>query len=100
MKRLPTLTNAQRRALLVIEWVLLIGIIVYSVMQWKKPSEPTKQVETNREWYGKPAKPFTYADLSLTYESIDLSGYTVAVWYTIVDVYGNTYETEGYYAEN
>ena len=45
-------------------------------------------------------KPFTYADLSLTYESIDLSGYTVAVWYTIVDVYGNTYETEGYYAEN
>lgn len=69
MKRLPTLTNAQRRALLVIEWVLLIGIIVYSVMQWKKPSEPTKQVETNREWYGKPAKPFIYAEKERQVES-------------------------------
>ncbi len=69
MKRLPTLTNAQRRALLVIEWVLLIGIIVYSVMQWKKPSEPTKQVETNREWYGKPVKSITYAEKERQVES-------------------------------
>ena len=39
MKRLPTLTNAQRRALLVIEWVLLIGIIGFAV--WKK-EDPSK----------------------------------------------------------
>ena len=38
MKRLPTLTNAQRRALLVIEWVLLIGIIGFAV--WKKTIAP------------------------------------------------------------
>ena len=28
MKRLPFLTRSQRRALLVLEWVLLIGIII------------------------------------------------------------------------
>lgn len=38
MKRLPTLTNAQRRALLVIEWVLLIGIIGFAV--WKTTIAP------------------------------------------------------------
>ena len=38
MKRLPTLTNSQRRALLVIEWVLLIGIIGFAV--WRQtPSD-------------------------------------------------------------
>ncbi|MBO7118718.1 MAG: helix-hairpin-helix domain-containing protein [Bacteroidaceae bacterium] len=31
MKRLPTLTRSQRRALLLVEWVLLIGIIVFSI---------------------------------------------------------------------
>ena len=41
MKRLPTLTPAQRRALLVIEWVLLIGIIGFAI--WKTPSNsPSK----------------------------------------------------------
>ena len=29
MKRLPFLTSAQRRALLIVEWLLLIGIIGY-----------------------------------------------------------------------
>ena len=43
--------------------------------------------------------PFTYADMKLTYEEIDLSGYTTVVWYTITDVYGNKYETEGDYVE-
>lgn len=44
MKRLPTLTNAQRRALLVIEWVLLIGIIVYS-FKAKTSSNSSSKVE-------------------------------------------------------
>lgn len=44
MKRLPTLTNAQRRALLVIEWVLLIGIVVYS-FKAKTSSNSSSKVE-------------------------------------------------------
>ncbi|MBQ6231595.1 MAG: hypothetical protein IJJ74_10840 [Eubacterium sp.] len=40
-------------------------------------------------------EPFTYADLQLSYEPIDLTGYATIVWYTITDVYGNVYETEG-----
>lgn len=38
MKRLPFLTPAQRRALLVLEWVLLLGIIGLSVWSWQRPS--------------------------------------------------------------
>lgn len=37
MKRLPTLTNAQRRALLVVEWVLLIGIIALAIFKNTPP---------------------------------------------------------------
>lgn len=44
MKRLPTLTNAQRRALLVVEWVLLIGIVVYS-FKAKTSSNSSSKVE-------------------------------------------------------
>ena len=39
MKRLPTLTKSQRRALLVLEWVLLIGIIGVAV--WKSGKSQT-----------------------------------------------------------
>ena len=38
MKRLPFLTSSQRRALLVLEWVLLLGIIGVAVWQAKTPS--------------------------------------------------------------
>ncbi|MBP3711738.1 MAG: helix-hairpin-helix domain-containing protein [Bacteroidaceae bacterium] len=46
MKRLPTLTNAQRRALLLVEWVLLIGIIALAIFKNTPPvrrllSEPS-----------------------------------------------------------
>lgn len=44
MKRLPTLTNAQRRALLIVEWVLLIGIVVYS-FKAKTSSNSSSKVE-------------------------------------------------------
>ncbi|MBR1499787.1 MAG: helix-hairpin-helix domain-containing protein [Bacteroidaceae bacterium] len=58
MKRLPFLTSAQRRALLVVEWVLLIGIVGFSV--WKSEPRTTsgpspglslvgKGEDTNRE---------------------------------------------------
>ncbi|MCR4610131.1 MAG: hypothetical protein K5750_10615 [Eubacterium sp.] len=40
-------------------------------------------------------QPFKYADMQLSYENIDLSGYSVIIWYNLIDVYGNTYETEG-----
>ena len=39
MKRLPTLTSGQRRALLVIEWVLVIGIIALSI--WNNRPSPS-----------------------------------------------------------
>ena len=41
MKRLPTLTQSQRRALLVIEWVLLIGIVVLSIWKWSPSDSKT-----------------------------------------------------------
>ena len=47
MKRLPTLTPAQRRALLLLEWVILIGIIAFSVWKWT-PSD-SSVVEENKE---------------------------------------------------
>ena len=40
MKRLPTLTPGQRRALLVIEWVLLIGVIAFSIWKWSPSDSP------------------------------------------------------------
>lgn len=47
MKRLPTFTQSQRRALLVIEWVLLIGIIAFSI--WKAIPSDTPVKEENEE---------------------------------------------------
>ena len=41
MKRLPTLTKSQRRALLVLEWVLLIGIIGVAIWKSGKSQTPS-----------------------------------------------------------
>ena len=50
MKRLPTLTQSQRRALLVIEWVLLIGIIGFAVWKTQTPSDsPLKRENAGRK---------------------------------------------------
>lgn len=62
MKRLPTLTPSQRRALLVIEWVLLIGIIGFSIWKWRLPSNVTVKEEKKPKWSSMPAKPFKYAE--------------------------------------
>ena len=64
MRRLPFLTPAQRRALLVLEWVLLLGLIGVAVWQAKSPRtpQPSSGGETRkREWNGTPLKQYTYA---------------------------------------
>ena len=52
MKRLPSLTPSQRRALLVIEWVLLVGIIVIAVWQ-SRPSPSLSLVGRGEDTSGK-----------------------------------------------
>lgn len=72
MMRLPCLTSSQRRGLLVLEWVLMIGLIGVAV--WKSSSKPqteppqsrTSQLSSGqetrrREWSGSYAKQYTYA---------------------------------------
>ena len=54
MKRLPTLTQSQRRALLVIEWVLLIGIIAFSI--WKAIPSDSPVKEENEEQKSSPLR--------------------------------------------
>ena len=66
MKRLPFLTPAQRRGLLVLEWVLLLGLIGVAVWKSKTPKPRTSQPplggETRmREWNGTPLQQITYA---------------------------------------
>lgn len=59
MRRLPTLTQSQRRAFLVLEWLLLIGIIVLSV--WKS-KDGKEEAAVKREWNDAPIRAFTYAE--------------------------------------
>jgi len=62
MKRLPFFTPSQRRALLILEWVLLIGIIIASIVSWKRQGtakEEGKAVKGART--EQPAKQYTYA---------------------------------------
>lgn len=49
MKRLPTLTQSQRRALLVIEWVLLIGIIGLAIWKQTPSDSPVKEENAGQE---------------------------------------------------
>ena len=69
MKRLPTLTPRQRRALLALEWVLLLGIVGYSFWKWQTPKNVTEEEKERREWLNKPAKPFVYAEKEEPVES-------------------------------
>lgn len=54
MKRLPFLTPAQRRALLVLEWVLLLGIIGVAVWKSQTPKTVKDEITRRREWNGTP----------------------------------------------
>ena len=49
MKRLPFLTPAQRRALLLLEWVLLLGLITYSVWRQTPSDSPLKGKNTGQK---------------------------------------------------
>lgn len=69
MKRLPSLTPSQRRALLIIEWVLLLGIIGYALWKSEKSSNAVLQVVERRDWYSAAVKPFTYAEQERRVES-------------------------------
>ena len=69
MKRLPTLTPRQRRAFLALEWLLLLGIVGYSIWKWQTPKDVTEEEEERREWLSKPAKPFVYAEKEEAVES-------------------------------
>lgn len=62
MKRLPTLTRAQRRALLLLEWLLLLGIVGFAVWKAEAPPSASEEVVRRHEWSAAPAKPFTYAE--------------------------------------
>lgn len=62
MRRLPTLTKAQRRALLLLEWILLLGIVAIAVWKARTPQSPSQKVVERRAWSAAPAKPFTYAE--------------------------------------
>ena len=62
MKRLPTLTQSQRRALLALEWLLLIGIIGLSLWRWQSPKSGKETMTERREWHGAPVRPFSYAE--------------------------------------
>ena len=62
MRRLPFLTPAQRRALLVLEWVLLLGIIGLSVWSWQRPKTPTEEVKETKNTQSRySVKQYTYA---------------------------------------
>ena len=61
MKRLPSLTPAQRRALLVLEWALLLGIVGVAVWQSKTPKTAKDEITRKREWRGTPLQQYTYA---------------------------------------
>ena len=57
MKRLPFLTSAQRRALLVVEWVLLIGIVGFSIWKTKTLSNSPLKGENPSEGSAQKASP-------------------------------------------
>ena len=53
MKRLPFLTKSQRRALLVLEWVLLLGVIGIAIWQTSRPSPDLSLVGRGENTNGK-----------------------------------------------
>ena len=60
MKRVPFFTRSQRRALDVLIWVILLGVIGLSVRSWMRPKEATTEVEKSRFRSGSQAA-ITYA---------------------------------------
>jgi len=69
MKRLPFLTSAQRRALLVLEWILLLGIIGVAIWQAKTPKTAKVEITRKREWNATPLQQYTYAEEEESFET-------------------------------
>ena len=61
MKRLPFFTSSQRRALQVLEWVLMLGIIGLSVRSWMRQKTETEGTEKSRDRSSISAERITYA---------------------------------------
>jgi len=61
MKRLPFFTPSQRRALHVLEGVLLLGIVGLSVRSWMRPKTEITETEKSRAWSGSSTEKITYA---------------------------------------
>ena len=49
MRRLPFLTSAQRRALLVVEWVILLGIVGFTIWKQTPSHSPLKREKTSQD---------------------------------------------------
>ncbi|MBO7471238.1 MAG: helix-hairpin-helix domain-containing protein [Bacteroidaceae bacterium] len=69
MKRLPIFTPSQRRGLLVIECVLVVGLIGFSVWSWRRPSSATKGAEKSEERSGHSVSQYIYAVEEEPFES-------------------------------
>ena len=61
MKRLPFFTSSQRRALRVLEGVLMLGIIGLSVHSWMRPKTETEETVKSRALSKNSAERITYA---------------------------------------
>ena len=61
MKRLPIFTPSQRRGLLVIECVLIVGVLGYSLWTWHSPKSTKEGIEKSSGRSDYPGKQYIYA---------------------------------------
>ena len=69
MKRLPIFTPSQRRGFLVIECVLIVGVLGYSVWTWHSPKPTAEGIGNSSERSGHPDKQYIYAVEEEPFES-------------------------------
>lgn len=61
MSRLPFLSNTNRRALLFLEWLLLIGLVGYGLFTWRQPEKAGTSHEATRQTSSAEESRYTYA---------------------------------------
>ena len=69
MKRLPIFSPSQRRGFLVIECVLIVGFLGYSVWTWHSPKPTAEGIRKSSERLGHPEKQYIYAVEEEPFES-------------------------------
>ena len=69
MKRLPIFTPSQRRGLLVIECVLIVGVLGYSLWTWHSPKSTTEGIGKSSGRSDYPGKQYIYAVEEEPFES-------------------------------